>query len=73
MSSGKVMIIHLIVGLIRKILRKMSQYFPKPYTTFEGNVKVELDLSSYETKLNLTNAAGVDTSKLAAKFSYFKT
>ena len=31
MSNGKVMIIHLIVGLIRKTLYKMSQYFPKPY------------------------------------------
>ena len=31
MSNGKVMIIHLIVGLIKKTLYKMSQYFPKPY------------------------------------------
>ena len=46
----------------------MSQYFPKPYRSFEGNVKVELDLSSYATKAELKKATGVDTSKLAAKF-----
>ena len=28
-------------------------------------MKVELDLSSYETKSDLKNAAGADTSKLA--------
>ena len=62
------MIILLIVGLIKKTLYKMSQYFPKPYRSLEGNVKVELDLSSYATKAELKNAAGVDTSKLPAKF-----
>ena len=67
MSNGKPMIILLIVDLIKKILYKMSQYFPKPYRSFEGNVKVGLDLSSYATKVELKNATGVDTSKLAAK------
>ena len=62
------MIILLIVGLIKKTLYKMSQYFPKPYRSFEGNVKVELDLSSYATKAELKKTTGVDTSKLAAKF-----
>ena len=61
------MIIHLIVGLIKKILYKIGQYFPKPYRAFIGNVKAELDLSSYATKADLKNATGVDTSKLAAK------
>ena len=28
MLNGKVMAIHLIVGLIKKALYKMSQYFP---------------------------------------------
>ena len=45
----------------------MSQYFPKPYRSFEGNIKVELDLSSYATKAELKNTTGVDTSKLAAE------
>ena len=67
MSNGKDVIILLIVGLIKKILYKMSPYFPKPYRSFGGNVKVELDLSSYATKAELTNTTGIDTSKLAAK------
>ena len=45
----------------------MSQYFPKPSEPFRGNVKVELDLSSYATKAELKNATWVDTSRLAAK------
>ena len=45
----------------------MSQYFPKPYRTFGGNINVKVDLSNYATKLDLKNATGVDTSKLAAK------
>ena len=50
MLNGKAVKILLIVGLIKKILYKMSQHFPKPYRSFEGNVKVKLDLSSYATK-----------------------
>ena len=49
MSNGKDMIIHLIVGLIKKTLYKISQYFP-PYRSSGGDIKVELDLSSYGTK-----------------------
>ena len=45
----------------------MSQYFPKPYRSFGGNVKVELDLSSYATKSDLQNATGIDTSNFALK------
>ena len=41
----------------------MSQYFPKPCKSFGGNVKVELDLSNYAKKLDIKNAARVDTSK----------
>ena len=61
------MIIFLIVGSIKKTLYKMSQYFPKTYRSFGGNVKVELDLSSYAAKTDLKNATGADASKLAAK------
>ena len=39
----------------------MSQYFPKPYEHFGG------DLSNYATKTNLKNPTRIDTSKLAAK------
>ena len=45
----------------------MSQYFPKPYNCFVGNVKVELNLSNYATKIDLKGATGTDTSNLAAK------
>ena len=61
------MIVLLIVGLIKKTFCKMSQYFPKPYISFEGNVKVELDPSNYATKAEIKNATGTDTSKLPAK------
>ena len=67
MSNGKFLIIHLIVGLIKKTLYLMIQYFPKLYRNFAGNIKVELDLSSYGTKADLSNATGVDTFKLAEK------
>ena len=45
----------------------MSQYFPKPYHHFGGNGEVELDLSTYATKIELKEETGTDTSKLAAK------
>ena len=51
---------------MKKVLRKMSQYFPKPYDLFGGNVKVELDLSNYATKTHL-KVTKVYTSKLAGK------
>ena len=61
------MIIHLIVVLIKKILYEMSQYFPKPYEPFEGDINVKVDLSNYARKADLNNATGTDISKLAAK------
>ena len=67
MLNGKVMIIYLMVGLIKKILYKISQYFPKPYKPFGGDINVKADLSNYATKADLKNATGIDTSKLAAK------
>ena len=53
--------------MIKKILYKISQYFPKPYEPFGGDINVKVDLSNYATKANLKNATGIDTSKLAAK------
>ena len=35
--------------------------------SFGGNIKVDLDLSSYTTKAELKNSTGADTSKVAAK------
>ena len=45
----------------------MSQYFPKSYEPFRGDINVKVDLSNYATKTDLKNATGIDTSKLAAK------
>ena len=61
------MIIHLIVGLIKKTLYKMSQYFPKPYEPFGGDINVKVDLSNYATKADIKNISYVDTSSFALK------
>ena len=53
MLNGKLIIIHLIAGFIKKILYKMSQCFPKPYETFGGDINVKVDLSNYATKTDL--------------------
>ena len=45
----------------------MSLYFPKPYERFGGDINVKVDLYNYATKADVNNAAGVDTSNLAAK------
>ena len=44
----------------------MSQYFP-PYRSSGSNIKVELDLSSYATKIDLKNVTHVDVSSFASK------
>ena len=45
MLNGKVMIIHLIVGLIKKILLYQMSYLPESHTCGNSKIKVELDLS----------------------------
>ena len=68
MSNGKTMIIVLIVGLIKRSLIKMSQYFPKPFNShFGDSVKVKIDLSNYATKTDIKNISHVDTSSFALK------
>ena len=44
----------------------MSEYFPEPKSS-RGRVKVELDLFNCDTKADLKNATGVNTSRLAKK------
>ena len=61
------MIILSIAGLMKKTLYKMSQYFPKPYEPFGGNINVKVDLSNYATKDDITNITHVDTSSFALK------
>ena len=45
----------------------MSQYFPKLYEPFGGDINVKVDFSNYATKADLKNATGIDTSERAAK------
>ena len=56
-----------IVGLIKKKLYKMSQYFPKPYEPFDGDINVKVGLSNYATKADVKNITDVDTSSFALK------
>ena len=44
----------------------MSQYYP-PYRSSSNNIKVELDLSNYATKMDLNNITHVDVSSFASK------
>ena len=54
--------------------RKMSQYFPKLFTSFDGNVNVKVDLSNYATKTDLKNVTNFDTSTFTLKkIASFKT
>ena len=43
----------------------MSQYFPKSFRSFGGNINVKVDLSNYAMKTDLKNVTHVDTSSLA--------
>ena len=47
----------------------MSQYFPKPYDPFSGDINVKVDLSNYATKADIKNVSNVDTSSFALKTS----
>ena len=70
MSNRKVMTVHLIVGLIKEIqcvsidfnsVYKMSQYFPKSYDPFGGDINVKVELSNIATKSNIKIISHVDT------------
>ena len=45
----------------------MSQYFPKSFRNFGGNINVKVDLSNCATKTDLRNVTHVDTSSFALK------
>ena len=47
----------------------MSQYFPKPYEPFGGDINVKVDLSNYATKTDIKNISHVDTSSLTLKIN----
>ena len=45
----------------------MSQYFRKPYETFDRDINVKVDLSNYATKTDFKNISHVDISSFALK------
>ena len=45
----------------------MSQYFPKPYEPFGGDINVKVDLSYYATKTDLKNVSHVDVNSFELK------
>ena len=45
----------------------MSQYFPKPYEPFDGDINVRVDLPNYATKTDIKNISHIDTSSFALK------
>ena len=47
----------------------MSQYFPKPYDPFSGDINVKVDLSNYATRADITNISNVDPSSFALKIN----
>ena len=47
----------------------MSQYFPKLFKSFGGNINIKVDLSNYATKTDLKNVTHVDTSRFALKIN----
>ena len=51
-----------------KFLRiKTSQYFPKPFRSFGGNINVKVDLWNNATKADIKIILHVDTSRFALK------
>ena len=44
-----------------------SQYFPKPFRSFGGNINVKVGLFNYATKSGLKNVTHADTSSFALK------
>ena len=45
----------------------MSQYIPKPYEPFDGDINVKVDLSNYARKTDLKNVTHAGTSSFALK------
>ena len=45
----------------------MSQYFPKLYEPFGGDINVKVDLSNYATKIDIKNISHIGTSSFALK------
>ena len=63
MLNGK-FAIHLVVGLIKKILLYKNELFCI-YVHSKNKIEIELNLSNYATKSDLNNASDMDTSQFA--------
>ena len=61
------MVLLITISLIAISSYKMSQYFPKPYEPFGGDINFKVDLSNYATKADIKNISHVDTSSFALK------
>ena len=48
---------------------KITQYFPKLYEPFGGDINVKVDLSNYATKTDIKNISHAHTSSFALKTS----
>ena len=59
--NGKVTIVHLITGLIKKTLYKNRPIFSKLHEPFEGDINVIVNLSNYATKKDIKNISYIDT------------
>ena len=47
----------------------MSQYFPKTYEPFGGDINVKVDLSNYASKTDIQNIFHIDTSSFELKLN----
>ena len=45
----------------------MSQYFPKPYEPFGGDINVKVDFFNYATKTDLKNVSHIDVGSFPLK------
>ena len=51
----------------------MTQYFPKPYEPFGGDINVKVDLSNYATKADIKNISHTSSFVLKTNLANLKT
>ena len=56
-----------MILLVAIPLHKMSQFFPKPYEPFRGDINVKAELSNHATKADVKNISHADTSSFVLK------
>ena len=61
------MILFITILLNAITLYKMSQYFPKAYEPFGGDINVKVDFSNYAPKADIKNISHADTSSFVLK------